>query len=54
MEILVCIFSVWALIRSLTYAIYEYKVNQNLSGAICVGVLNIVTFVFVNVMLYLN
>ena len=54
MEILVCIFSVWAFVRSITYAIFEYKVNKNVVGAVCVGIFNVITFVFINVMLYLN
>ena len=54
MRILVCIFSIWAFIRSLTYSIYEYKVNKNISGAMWVVVLNIITFIFINIMLYLN
>lgn len=54
MEILVCIFSVWVLIRSISYAVFEYKVNKNVVGAVSVALFNVITFVFINIMLYLN
>ncbi len=54
MKILVSFFSIWALIRSISYAMYEHKTNKNTVGAVCVVVLNIVTFVFINIMLVLN
>ena len=54
MKFLVCIFSIWAFIRSSSYAIFEYQTNKNTVGAISVMTFNIITFVFINVMLLRN
>lgn len=54
MEILVCIFSIWVLIKNLSYAVYEYKVNNNTAGSIMVVLLNIICFILINTMLILS
>lgn len=54
MEFLVSLFSLWVFIKSFSYAMYEYKVNKNTTGAILIGILNTVTFIFLNIMLIKN
>lgn len=54
MNFLICIFSFWCIIKNFSYCMYEFNENKNIIGAICIGVFNIVTFIFVNTMLFLN
>lgn len=54
MEIIVSIISIWVLIKNISYAIYEYKENKNIIGSATVAVLNVICFVFINVMMILN
>lgn len=53
MKILVCILSIWILVKNISYAIYEYRVNNNVSGSLTVAIINVVCFVFANVVLFL-
>lgn len=52
MKLLVCIFSIWILLKNISYSIYEYKINNNKSGAISVLLFNIICFVFANIILF--
>ncbi len=53
MKILVCILSIWILIKNLSYAVYEYKVNNNVSGSLSIAIFNVVCFVFANIAIFL-
>ncbi len=53
MKILVCILSIWILIKNISYAVYEYKVNNNISGSLTVAIINVFCFIFANVTLFL-
>lgn len=54
MKVIVSIISIWVLLKNISYAIYEYKTNKNVVGAITVAALNIICFIFLNVVLLLN
>ncbi len=52
MKLIVCILSIWILIKNISYAIYEYKVNNNVGGSLTVAIFNIICTIFVNVVLF--
>lgn len=52
MKFIVFLLSIFVLIKNLSYANYEYKINKNISGCICIIFLNIVTFLFINTILF--
>lgn len=54
MKILVCILSIWIFIKNISYAIYEYKINKNISGSISVIVFNILCLIFSNIVVFLT
>ena len=54
MGIIVSIISVWVLIKNISYAIYEYKINKNIVGSATVAILNVICFIFINLMLLLS
>ena len=51
LNFLVFVFSIWCLIKNFSYAIYEYKENKNVAGAICVTLLNVLSFTLLVIML---
>lgn len=52
MKILICILSIWIFLKNISFAIYEYKENQNLSGSITVVILNIICIISCNIFLW--
>jgi len=52
LKLLVCFFSIMVLIKNFSYAMYEYKVNQNSVGAACVSVVSFICFVWLNAVLF--
>ncbi len=52
MKILVCVLSIWIFIKNISYAIYEYKENNNISGSVAVAVFNVICVIFANVVLF--
>lgn len=52
LNFLVFVFSIWCLIKNFSYSIYEYKENKNVAGAICVALLNILSFTLLVIMLW--
>lgn len=54
MSILVCLFSIIVLVKSFSFAIYEYKTNKNIAGSIVFSVFTVICFIFINVMLILK
>ncbi len=53
LKALVCIFSFLVLIKNISYSSYEYKSNKNVIGAICVAGLSIISFIFLNIVLFI-
>lgn len=54
MKWLVCILSIWVFIKNMSFAIYEYKVNENVIGSITVIVFNLFCIIFTNLTLFLR
>ena len=52
LKLLVSLFSIFILVKNLSYAIYEYKTNTNAVGATCVALVSFTTVVFLNVVLF--
>lgn len=48
------IFSIYLLIRSISYSIYEYKNEENKYGSICFLLLVIFTITISNIYVFLN
>lgn len=53
LKILVSLFSILVLIKNISYSMYEYKVNQNVVGAITVSAVSIISIGILNVVLFL-
>ena len=54
MKWLVCILSIWVFIKNMSFAIYEYKVNENVIGSITVIIFNLFCIIFTNLTLLLQ
>lgn len=52
MKILICILSIWVFLKNMSFAVYEYKENRNVSGSITVIILNIICLIFCNIFLW--
>ena len=48
------IFSIYLLVRSISYSIYEYKNEENKYGSICFLLLVIFTIIFSNIYVFFN
>jgi len=53
LKILVSIFSILVLIKTLSYAKYEYKTNSNIFGAVCITILSLISTFALNFALFL-
>lgn len=48
------IFSIYLLVRSISYSMYEYKNEENKYGSICFLLLVIFTIIFSNIYVFFN
>ena len=52
LKLLVCLFSIIVLVKNFSYAMYEYRINENSVGAACVCVFSFVSVVWLNAVLF--
>ena len=53
LKILVSFFSVLVFIKNISFSMYEYDINKNSIGAVCVVVVSFVSLIVLNVVLFL-
>lgn len=53
-KIMFIIFSLYFLVQSISYSIYEFKKEQNKYGSICFILVVILTIIFSNIMFFIN
>ena len=52
LKLLVCIFSIVVLVKNISYAKYEFKINNNKLGSLSVAVISIFSFFILNYILF--
>ena len=53
LKILVSFFSVLVFVKNISFSMYEYDINKNSIGAVCVVVVSFVSLSVLNVVLFL-
>ena len=53
LKILVSFFSVLVFVKNISFSMYEYDINKNSIGAVCVVVVSFVSLIVLNVVLFL-
>ncbi len=52
LKLIICIFSILVLVKNISYSMYEYKTNKNITGAISVTLFSFVAVIVLNVVLF--
>ena len=51
-KLFVSLFSILVLIKNFSYAMYEYRTNENVVGSVTVALVSFITVAFLNVVLF--
>lgn len=52
LKVLVSLFSIIALLKNISYSIYEYKNNKNYIGCVSIIALSLLSFVIINTVMF--
>lgn len=52
LKILVSFFSVLVFVKNISFSMYEYDINKNIFGAICVAAVSFISLIVLNLVLF--